>query len=72
MSKEAFISAHEELVAEQLEAWCEANPEHTPEQYNAKEAELYDSTADAAYSRMTDRMAEAADHYRQLKKDGML
>ena len=61
MSKEQFIEAHEELVEEYLEA----NP-------NATDAEAYDRTADAAYGRMTDRMADMADHYRQLREDRML
>lgn len=72
MSKEAYIEAHEELMAEKLEEWCEAHPNHTPEEYAEAEARIYNSTADAAYGRMTDTMADRADHYRQLKKDGML
>jgi hypothetical protein len=58
MSKELYIAAHEELVSEEMDRtgcdWTEA----------------YDRTADAAYDRMRDRMADMADHYRQLKKDG--
>lgn len=61
MSKEHFIAAHEELVEEYLER----HP-------NATEAEAYDRTADAAYNRMRDNLADMADHYRQLRKDGML
>lgn len=61
MSKELYIDAHEEAIADYLE-------EH-PE---ATEAEAYESTADSAYTRMTDRLAYMADHYRQMRKDGML
>jgi hypothetical protein len=61
MSKEHFMAAHEELVEEYLEL----HPEATW-------SEAYDRTADRAYGRMTDRLADAADHYRQLRKDGML
>ena len=61
MSKELYMAAHEELV----EQYLEAHPEATW-------SEAYEATADGAYSRMTDRLADAADHYRQLRKDGML
>lgn len=61
MSKELYIAAHEEAIEEYLEA----NPDAT-------EDEAYERTADAAYTRMTDRLAGMADHYRQLRKDGML
>jgi len=59
MSKEHFIEAHEELIAEYLD-------DHP----DATEAEAYEATADAAYDRMTDNMAAAADAYRQRIKEG--
>jgi hypothetical protein len=59
MSKEMFIDAHMDLIDE----YMEAHPEAT-------EAEAYDKTADGAYSRMTDRMADIADHARDLAKEG--
>lgn len=58
MSKEHFIAAHEQLVEEYLEA----HPEAT-------EAQAYDRTADAAYDRMRDNLADLADHYRDLAKE---
>lgn len=56
--KELFIAAHEELI----ERYLEAHP-------NATEAEAYDKTADGAYDRMTDKMADMADRLRQRAKD---
>lgn len=47
MSKEWFIEAHEQLVDEYLEA----HPDATWEQ-------AYERTADAAYVRMTDNLAD--------------
>lgn len=61
MSKELYIDAHEAAI----EDYLEEHPEAT-------EAEAYEATADSAYTRMTDNLAAQADHYRQLKKDGML
>lgn len=58
MTKELYIDAHMELVDEYLD-------EH-PE---ATEQEAYERTADAAYDRMTDRLADMADHYRDLAKE---
>lgn len=58
MSKELFIDAHEELIAEYLDA----HPDAT-------DAQAYDRTADNAYGRMTDRLADMADHYRDLAKE---
>jgi hypothetical protein len=58
MSKEAFIAAHEELI----EQYLERHP-------SATEAQAYDRTADAAYGRMTDKLADMADHLRQQAKD---
>lgn len=58
MSKEMFMAAHEELI----QRYLEAHPEAT-------EAEAYDKTADRAYDRMTDKMANMADTLRQRAKD---
>lgn len=58
MSKELFIDAHEELIAEYLDAHPEAS-----------EAEAYDRTADGAWDRMRDRMADRIDAERQRLKD---
>lgn len=58
MSKELFIAAHEELI----ERYLEKHPEAT-------EAEAYDKTADGAYDRMTDNLANMADRLRQRAKD---
>ncbi len=59
MSKEHFIQAHEELI----EQYLERHP-------NATEAEAYDKTADGAYDRMTDRLADMADRARDRAKYG--
>ena len=58
MSKELFIAAHEELI----EKYLERHP-------NATEAEAYEKTADRAYDRMTDNLADMADRLRQRAKD---
>ncbi len=60
MSKEFFVTAHEELIAEYLER----HP-------NASEGEAYEKTADLAYNRMRDRLAGLADRLRVFKKEGM-
>lgn len=57
MSKEIFIAAHEELIAEYLEA----HPEAT-------EAEAYDKTADAADERYRDKYADMVDEARMRAK----
>jgi|6_EtaG_2_1085325.scaffolds.fasta_scaffold01965_15 hypothetical protein len=57
-NKDAFIAAHEELIAEALEA----DPTLT-------EGEAYDQTADAAYVRMTDKFADHADYLRKRAKE---
>jgi hypothetical protein len=60
MSKELYIAAHEELVSEYMDA-------HPGVSWTA----AYYITADAAYERMKDRMADMADHYRdQMKERG--
>jgi hypothetical protein len=58
MTKELFIDAHEQLI----ERYLEDHPEAT-------EAEAYDRTADRAYDRMIDNLADMADAARQRAKD---
>ena len=58
MSKDAFIAAHEALVDEYLDAHPDVSWE-----------EAYDITADVAYDRMRDTLADRADHLRQIRKD---
>jgi hypothetical protein len=60
MSKEHFMAAHEALVEEYLDE----HPEATWEQ-------AYSATADGAYNRMRDRLADMADDYRQRRKEGL-
>lgn len=59
MSKELFIAAHEQVIEEYLE-------EH-PE---ATDAEAYEKTADAAYNRMTENVADLIDRERDHRKEG--
>ena len=61
MTRELFIDAHEELI----QLYLEQHPE-------ASEAEAYDKTADRAYNRMVDKLADLADSLRQRAKDGQL
>ena len=57
MSKELFMAAHEELVNEEMErTGCDWQT-------------ACDRTADAAYLRMTDRLADMADNYRDRMKE---
>ena len=58
MSKELFIAAHEELIEEYLER----HP-------TATEAQAYDATADGAWDRSRDKMADMIDRARQRSKD---
>lgn len=58
--KELFIQAHEELI----EQYLEKHPEAT-------EAEAYDKTADGAYDRMRDKLADKADFLRMQRKEGL-
>lgn len=53
MSKELFIDAHEQLVAEYLERHPHAN----------------DATADNAWNRMRDNIADRADYLRMKQKE---
>ena len=60
MSKELYMAAHEALVEEEMErTGCDWQT-------------AYERTADAAWNRMRDNLADRADHYRQMRKDGML
>lgn len=61
MSREHFMAAHEELIEEYLE-------QHP----GATEQQAYEATADAAYDRMRDKLADMADHARMLAKEGKL
>ena len=58
MTRELFIDAHEELIS----IYLEQHP-------NATEAEAYDKTADRAYDRMVDKLADMADSLRLRAKD---
>jgi hypothetical protein len=55
--KELFIAAHEELVAE----YMDAHPDATW-------GEAYEATADAAYGRYTDKFADMIDAARDRAK----
>lgn len=59
MSKELFIQAHEELIEEFLEQ----NP-------SATEQEAYDRTADMAWGRASDKLADMIDNARLRAKEG--
>ena len=57
MSKEAFISAHEQLIAE----YQELHPE-------ADWTEAYEKTADLAHERSIDNLADLADELKDRAK----
>jgi hypothetical protein len=59
MSKDWYIEAHEREVAD-----------HMDRHPNATWEQAYNRTADLAYDRMRDEMADAADVLRQRAKDG--
>ena len=61
MTKDEFIAQHERAIGEYLDE----NP-------NATEEEAYDRTVDVAAIRTREAFAARIDHFRQLKKDGML
>jgi hypothetical protein len=61
MSKECFIAAHEELIEEYMSRWCDTHPDATTAEYRAAAAHAYDKTADAAYNRFSDKLADMAD-----------
>lgn len=59
MSKELWLAAHEELVAEYLEA-------HPGTPWEV----AYELTAEAASDRMTDKLADQIDYQRMVRKEG--
>lgn len=59
MSKELFMAAHEQLIEEYLEA----HPDAT-------EDEAYEATADGAWDRMRDNIADQIDYLRMKRKEG--
>ena len=61
MSKELFMAAHERLIEEYM-------AEH-PE---ADWSEAYEKTADGAYDRMREDLADHADYLRLLRKEGRI
>ena len=70
--KELYIEAHQELIDAAMEKWEEAHPNATDAEWRAAEARFYDTTADVAYNRMTDKYADMIDRARQAHKDGRL
>jgi len=70
MSKEAFIAAHEQLIDEYMEAWEDMHPNATAEEWRAAEARAYDVTADDAWGRMRDNLADWGDYLRMVAKEG--
>lgn len=58
MSKELFITAHEELI----EQYLNDHPD-------ADWSEAYEKTADSAYGRYRDKFADRADEVKQRLKD---
>lgn len=58
MSKELFMDAHEQLIEEYLEKHPDADW-----------SEAYEKTADMAYGRMRDNLADRADYLRMKEKD---
>lgn len=60
MSKELYIDALEELVADYMD-------EHP----DADEDAVRDRMSETAYDRMRDNLADRADYYRQLRKEGL-
>lgn len=58
MSKELFMAAHEQLIAE----YMDANPD-------ADESRVYDLMADRAFDRMRDNIADQIDAARDRAKE---
>lgn len=58
MSKEQYMAAHEQLIAEYLDL----HPDAT-------DSEAYEKTADAAYDLMRERIADVADYQRMMMKE---
>lgn len=61
MSKELFMAAHEQLVAEYLD-------KHP----NATWNQAYEATADGAYEHMRESLADRIDTLRQREKDSRI
>lgn len=55
--KDLYIAAHEDLIEEYMEAYPSADW-----------STAYDATADGAYDRMTESLADRADYLRKLDK----
>jgi hypothetical protein len=60
MSKDWYIEAHEREVADYMDRYP-----------NATWEQAYNRTADRAYDRMKDEMADAADMIRMRAKEGL-
>ena len=56
--KSLYMAAHEA----EIEAYMDSHPEATEE-------EAYDATSEAAYTGMTDQLADHADHLRDQAKE---
>lgn len=72
MTKELYIAAHEDLIDQYMEEWDAMHPNASDAERRKAESLAYDNLADKAYEHMRDSLANKADHYRQMKKDGML
>ena len=59
--KELFIQAHEDLVADHMEKFMDANPNSTPLQQRTEEQKAYDQLADKAHELSVDRYADMCD-----------
>jgi len=60
MSKALYMQVHDDLMAEYL-------GRHP----NASESEAYEKTADLAYDRMVDRIADMADDLKTRRREGL-
>lgn len=69
MTKELFMAAHEELLAERMSDWADKNPNASDAEYRAEEARAYDQTADAAGERAADKFADMIDEAKMRAKD---
>jgi hypothetical protein len=68
MSKEMWIDAHMEIVAERMAEWEEKNPDATKAEYDAEEARVYDTSGEAAQDRYADNIGNLIDAARDRKK----